>query len=395
MTASRNKPLKRILLIGMAGLCLLITGCWDRTEINDIAIIIATGVDKEEDGQYRITVQLPLPGQMGTTSGGGGGTGGDLSYYIDSETGRTFAEASENLQARMSRALFSAHRRVLVVGESLAREDGISSIFDLAIRMPENRLTSYLIVAKGQAWELMQAQPKFERFSGEAMRELVHAPGMIRTNLKDIAQAMNTPGSDAIAVYMEVKESQKSLQPSEELEVIGYAQFKNDKMVDYFDRDSASGLMLLRKWEGQRMTFKWRDNYVTVHIQAVHLRIDPQFENGRLKYNVSLRVEGNVIEDLTQVDLRQQANIQDLNEKVAEEIEKAVRNCIQKIVKNRADSVGFGKILSREYPRLWVEQYKEIWPEPLKDAEFTVNVFCEVERIGRTTTNISKKGDGT
>lgn len=143
------------------------------------------------------------------------------------------------------------------------------------------------------------------------------------------------------------------------------------------------------------MTFKWRDNYVTVHIQAVHLRIDPQFENGRLKYNVSLRVEGNVIEDLTQVDLRQQANIQDLNEKVAEEIEKAVRNCIQKIVKNRADSVGFGKILSREYPRLWVEQYKEIWPEPLKDAEFTVNVFCEVERIGRTTTNISKKGDGT
>lgn len=38
---------------------LLLTGCWDRVEVNDLALILAFAVDKEEDGLYRMSVQLP------------------------------------------------------------------------------------------------------------------------------------------------------------------------------------------------------------------------------------------------------------------------------------------------------------------------------------------------
>ena len=50
------------------------TGCWDRIEINDVAIIIATAIDLEDD-MYRVTVQLPLPWPIGDVNGGGGEPG--------------------------------------------------------------------------------------------------------------------------------------------------------------------------------------------------------------------------------------------------------------------------------------------------------------------------------
>ncbi|TXK73213.1 Ger(x)C family spore germination protein, partial [Paenibacillus sp. N3.4] len=43
----------------------LLTGCWDRTETNDIAFVLTSAIDLEDDGRYRISYMLPLPGSMG------------------------------------------------------------------------------------------------------------------------------------------------------------------------------------------------------------------------------------------------------------------------------------------------------------------------------------------
>ena len=80
-----------------------LTGCWDRTETNDIAFVLTSSVDLEDDGRYRVTYMLPLPGSMGGASGGGGGTAGGKSYYIDSEVGTTIRDAISKLQIRMAR----------------------------------------------------------------------------------------------------------------------------------------------------------------------------------------------------------------------------------------------------------------------------------------------------
>ena len=48
----------------------LLTGCWDRTETNDIAFVATSSVDLEDDGKYRVRLYVPLPGSMGGASGG-------------------------------------------------------------------------------------------------------------------------------------------------------------------------------------------------------------------------------------------------------------------------------------------------------------------------------------
>lgn len=88
--------------IGKLLACILcvttLAGCWDRTEINDLAFVIATGLDKEGENRFRASVQVPLPSAMGGPNGGGGGTSGSEPYYVDSGFGRNVREADDDLQ---------------------------------------------------------------------------------------------------------------------------------------------------------------------------------------------------------------------------------------------------------------------------------------------------------
>ena len=47
------------------------------------------------------------------------------------------------------RRIYAAHLRLFIIGEELAKEEGISQILDLLSRDPEFRTDFYIIVAKG------------------------------------------------------------------------------------------------------------------------------------------------------------------------------------------------------------------------------------------------------
>lgn len=62
--------MRRLTPIVVLLLCLLpVAGCWDRREVNDMALVIAMAMDKEPNGQYRLSVQVPLVSSLGSTSG--------------------------------------------------------------------------------------------------------------------------------------------------------------------------------------------------------------------------------------------------------------------------------------------------------------------------------------
>ncbi len=69
----RAGPLKGV---GKRMLCLLLIaslpilpGCWDRKELNEIALIRAIGIDQTEEGQIEVTLLQALPHRAGTRGG--------------------------------------------------------------------------------------------------------------------------------------------------------------------------------------------------------------------------------------------------------------------------------------------------------------------------------------
>lgn len=49
----------------------ILTGCWSRRELNEIAIALAMGVDKSGD-QFKVSAQIVNPGEVASAKGGGG-----------------------------------------------------------------------------------------------------------------------------------------------------------------------------------------------------------------------------------------------------------------------------------------------------------------------------------
>ncbi|GJM76942.1 hypothetical protein HMSSN036_91580 [Paenibacillus macerans] len=68
---SRRTP---CFLLTLVLIPVLLTGCWDRIEVNDIAFVLGSSTDRE-DGLIRSTVQIALPSQLGGAGSQGGGGG--------------------------------------------------------------------------------------------------------------------------------------------------------------------------------------------------------------------------------------------------------------------------------------------------------------------------------
>lgn len=49
-----------------------LSGCWSRKELNDLALVMALGIDLVPEG-YAVTVQVMNPGESGNQKGGASG----------------------------------------------------------------------------------------------------------------------------------------------------------------------------------------------------------------------------------------------------------------------------------------------------------------------------------
>lgn len=372
----------------------LFTGCWDRTEVNDIGIVMASSFDLEDDGKYRASLQFALPGNMGGGGGSGGGSGGgDKKFYVDSEVGRTVREANFNLQKRLPRRLFFAHRRVVVIGEKIARQ-GIRPLFDVLSRVPENRLSADISIAKGRGADVLNAESMFERYSGESMREILESENILNVSLKDVAQQLAEEGVDPFIALFELRKQQEGKQGASQAEVVGYCQFKDDKLVDVLKGAAAEGLPWLKQqFQPYVTTVRDERNVLyTVNIYRGTSRVKPILKpGGQVHYDIKIELATGLLEVAPPEDMSKIENLHGVEHEVEKHVKQAVELCFKQIQAKRADSAGLGLILARKYPKIWLEQYKDRWYDVMDKATFNVTVTAHAERLGLTSENIATK----
>ena len=98
----------------------VLTGCWSKRELNELAICVGLGIDKAEDGYY-VTVQIINPGELS-----GKNRSGRSEVITSRVKGETIFEALRKLSTVSPRKIYMSHLHQVVFGEELARE-GISS----------------------------------------------------------------------------------------------------------------------------------------------------------------------------------------------------------------------------------------------------------------------------
>ncbi|MGM0900389.1 MAG: Ger(x)C family spore germination protein [Bacillota bacterium] len=379
------KVLKITFLIVLS--LLLLSGCWNRTEINDIAIVTAVGLDLLEDDNMRLSLQIAVPAQLGQATGPT--QSGGKSTFIVSELGGTISEAFRHLQEKLPRRIFFSHSRVLIIGEDLAR-NGVTHILDFYARYQEPRMHSSIIVTKGKAVDILKQEPTLENVSAEEANELIKRKVGLMISIRDFLDMLLTEGVEPVApqFVLEPLEVKSDSQTIEKQAINGAAVFKGDKLVGWMDDGETRGILWLRnEMKKGVITVNIGEERgggkISTNIVRTESDIVPELKDGKITITINTRAELNVLENASEVNLGDPENIDKLEKEIEKEIKDRMRMTLDKAQGELgSDIFGFGEALYKKYPKEWNNTYKEKWDDEFSEVEVIVKPKVFVRRVG-------------
>jgi spore germination protein KC len=380
------KAIRMALILVM--IMMLLTGCWNRVEVNDIAIVTAIGLDLTEDERVRLSLQVANPAKLGPTGGSAGGSNGNSTFVI-SETGVTVSEAYRQLQGKLPRRIFFSQSRVLLIGENLAKK-GVSSIIDFHTRYHEPRINSFIMFTKGEASELINSMPNLESVSAEETKELAKLSVGVTIYVMDFLNMLLTDGIEPFGpqftlTSLDVNNKNKSKEVQAKR---GTAVFKKDKLVGWMNEVETRGILWLRnEMETGVITInipkeKGGGN-VSFDIIRTETQSVPKLKHGEIKVTVNVTAEVSVMENDSNIKLDDPKIIEDLQKNIENEVRDRIQLVIDKAQQEyQSDIFGFGQAVYKKYPKEWNTNYKKNWEQEFSQLEVAINPNVFVRRIG-------------
>lgn len=151
------KKLKLIILFST--LIFILTGCFAKSELEDLAYVIAIGLDKGTEDNILVSYQIAVPIKIaGEGSDGGKGS----TTIVTLETDSLYNSISR-ANTMISKEITLSHNKLIVISEELAQE-GIHDLLNALVTNREVRPKTSILVYKGQAKEMLEnLEPVLEK----------------------------------------------------------------------------------------------------------------------------------------------------------------------------------------------------------------------------------------
>lgn len=378
--------MKRTIVLSIVVLFgILLSGCWSRKEVNELAIISGVGVDRTETGKWILTLVIAKPDEIA----GEAKKPGINPAWVTAAEGDTLMEAVRFIALESPRLLFFPHSRVIVIGEEAART-GIGEITDFFSRDREFRLTSFVFVTRGEARGILTRSTRLEELLPTAIADLARNKAGFAIKLKDFLALRAGETTDPAAPFLE---PELMLAPGEANEVpgvrlAGTMLFKNDRTVAMLDEKATRGLLWLRQ-ELRRgvVVVPCPDDdskLLTLSITRASRSYKPRMEDGKVSITITIDAEGDLIEQQCLKDLTKPETAKSIERRTAQDIRERVFDALEVAKRARVDPFEMGESVRRAFPR----EFKEIkarWKDMLPEVEVTVDVRFKLRRTGMIT----------
>lgn len=358
---------------------LLATGCWDRTEVVDLAIVDVIGIDKAPDG-VRVAIDLVIPGQAQAPPGTPRPR--DRAEELYADTGRTLTDAMFKIQLQVPRRLFWSHARILIIGEEYARE-GIRPVLDFWSRHREPRLGLLVVVTPGQATDVLQHRPTLERLLSESLRETLNLRLQVRTSLLDVLLRLRSPGEHPVAPRLELV---PGVNGEADVKITGTAIFREDRLIGWLDVHETRGLLWLRdEITTGAVTVKLPGSSdLSVQLVRARTTVHPELVDDRLRMAVLIEAEHDVYETAASIDLDKEETIEILQQLLQKELREQIRPVLDKVQHQfRVDVLKFGDAVRRGAFLLWEGGLKRRWDQEFPRVPVDLSVTAHIRRVGQ------------
>ncbi|MEC0518191.1 Ger(x)C family spore germination protein [Bacillus inaquosorum] len=391
---------KRVLAVLMFLSVIVLPGCWDKRELTDLAIISAIGIDRTNEGNYVLHLQIINPGNVaGGLQGGGAGDRPPISVY--SIEGDNMTEALRKASMKVSRRLYFAHTNLVVISEKLAREEGLDFVLDNLDRDTEFRTTATMVVAhKTKAENIVKILTPIDKIPSNKVNKTLDFTEaqygrVVKTNIQDVLKTLAiTTKAPVIPGYMMIGDDKKGISmentqatdPKAILQADGLAVFDKSGHLKYWieDKESVGAVWLMNKIQHTFINADWGKTKDAVSLQITHqtTKLVPEMRNGRPHIHVHVTVEGIIDAVKYPFQLSNPKVLADIEKALNKELEKEISHAVKKIKKNKIDFIGFGDTIYRKYPKQW-EKMKDTWDkEYLPELPVDVKAETYIRRTG-------------
>lgn len=364
----------RILIVLL--LCLLLSGCWDYIEIEDLEFVFGLGVDQVEP-EYVVVLE------MVKTSGGGQQP--QVEAKVLATRGQSVSSAASALSNPAGLRAFWPHAYVFLISEQVAK-DGILPAVEHIIRSRHVRSTIWVFVTKEcTAEEVFKSKPPVANSVSEHLNAIVlmqeSIAGFIPLQVWELNKAFTAEGIAAVLPTVKLVHEQGDLVPIVE----GTAVFKGDRMVGWLDGQE-SDLLCLLKGINQRAYYVIHTKVgeegfypITYELVGNQIKIEPVAKGGKTSISISLTMQFGIEEvGAAPISFRDEQMVHSVEDQLATAFTRRLRDFLQKTHREyNVDVIGLGQLIKRKQPQVW-RSLRENWQDHLKDLQVDLDVQCRV-----------------
>jgi spore germination protein KC len=221
----------RIIILLNIVICILLivtlTGCWNRRELDTLAVVLGVGVDKlMKSGKVQITAQVVKPAEIKTQSG----EVRTEAFWNVIGTGDTIFGTLRDMTNKSSRKLFFPHNQLLIFSKSIA-EEGIQKYIDFFVRDPECRMNVWVLISQGMAMDILDVKSELEKIPANNIAKLIEGQAAATSQtravkLKDLVIGLMSKTTASTIPFIKIEKDEKKVAIISETAV-----FQGDKLV--------------------------------------------------------------------------------------------------------------------------------------------------------------------
>lgn len=370
--------MKKLLIIP---LILLLSGCYNYRELNELAITTGIAIDKEEN--YKVTIMIANSKKEGSD----GSISPQATVYEGN--GDTIYEAFKDTSLALSKQIYLSHIDVLVLSEEIAKNN-LNDVIDFLFRYPQTRNNFQLVLAKDKkAGDILKITTPLETFPSQNLAKNLEITDKLQgftytVDFTEFVKTLTTEGVNpvlpSVTIIGDVESGNKNENIEEnepqtylKLDMLGI--FKDNKFVTYANGDESKGINIINnKVYILGVIINYNDKKVVTEI--TEMKTDFEVKNNKVIINI--KTNGSIQEIDSNVNLDDNKVIEEIKNKDIEKIKEYVNKAIDLAQKNKTDIFGFGNyVYKNDY-----KNYNENWDEvifPNLKAEINVDLKLQAK----------------
>lgn len=379
----------------------VLTGCWGKRDVEKLTPLFAVGVDAgQKPGSFLITEQYALPKQ-------GGASALEIEGWTSSFEVSSARERNEMSTKLSDRVPFLGSLKVFVIGEEAAKA-GFTDFLDFYQRFPEFRRTTYIVVAKGKAQDLLNTKLRLGELPSMYLKDNIETADAISAYPVVLAgqylTALANKSSAPILPLVEIiKPGDKGIEyePGEDADAIelrlqGAGVFEKDRLAAFLTDKESKGYMWLADKVKYRIIESQDDEEQDIHftglVQKTTTKQRVASKDGIVSLEYRIKVTMVVDEVLgLKEQLKPLAWIELLSEaekSFAREIQKECELALQKERELGADFLNIGRHIEQQNPAYW-KTIKDQWEEKIVDFPVSLTVQVKINNSGMSTNSVT------